>query len=396
MANKTDILLQDAKNILENNILNFWLDMDDHRGGFHGRKDAAGVIDTEAERYAVLNSRIVWAFSAAYRHTKKKEYLLAASKAKEYFLEHFVDHKYGGVYWTVDANGEKKDTKAQLYAHGFGIYALSEFYAATRDEEALKGAINIYRAVEIHFADHENGGYIEALARDFSPLEDMCLSEKDINADKTMNSHLHLLEGYASLYRVWPDEGLRGRVEHLLEIMYTKIMNQDNGHLELYFDKQWNVIQPGKKSYGHDVETSWLAMECIYSLKDIDAMDRFKPMCEKLYKAGMEGYCADGALNNEMLADGTIEDSRQWWVQAETVVGNLWAWKYLGVKEGADLAIKTLEYIKSHLIDWENGEWYWSCDVNGAPDLAEDKANGWKCPYHNGRMCLQILNIFCC
>lgn len=357
---------------------------------------ADGSIDPDSDRYAVLNARIVWAFSAAYRLTGKKEHLLAASRAKEYFLEHFIDHKFGGVYWTVDARGERKDSKAQLYAHGFGIYALSEFYAATRDDEALKGAVNIYRTVEKNFADKENGGYIEALSRDFSPLVDMSLSDKDINADKTMNSHLHLLEGYASLYRVWPDEGLRQKVAGLLGIMSEKIMNQQTGHLELYFDREWNVINPGKISYGHDVETSWLALECVFSLKDIDVMKKYKPVCEALYRAGVQGHCSDGSLHNEQSSDGTIESSRPWWVQAETVVAHLWAWKYLGVASGADDALRTLDYIKRHLIDWERGEWFWSCDVNGNPDLSEDKANGWKCPYHNSRMCLQILNLFSC
>lgn len=393
IMNRSERLLSDASRILENNILKFWLELDDHRGGFYGRVDGDGHVDMDADRGAIMYARIIWAFSAAYARTRRRDYLLAASNAKEYFLNHFIDHKYGGVYWTVNCNGERVNTRLQLYAQGFGIYALSEFYAATRDEEALKAAIGIYKVVEGNFYDNRHGGYIEALNRDFSPIVDMRLSEHDINAQKTMNSHLHLLEGYANLYRVWQEEKLRGRVVELLDIMQKKIMNPQTGHLELYFDKDWKVI-PGSLSYGHDIETSWLALECAFAIKDLDIINKVKPMCEKLYDAGMEGFHSDGSMQYETHPDGSVDDSRQWWVQAEALVGNLWAWKYLGRTEAADAALKTLDYISTYLIDWDGGEWWWSVDEKGIANTRDDKAGEWKCPYHNSRMCLQILSIF--
>jgi len=385
--------MEQIRDILENNILNYWLNLDDHRGGFYGRVTGDGNLDREASRGAILNARILWTFSYAYRILGDRKYLLPALNAKTYFIQHFIDHKFGGVYWSVDGEGNKEDTKAQLYAQGFAIYALSECYAATKDDEALKAAVNIFKIVETHFADHQNGGYIEALARDFSHLEDMRLSERDANVDKTMNSHLHLLEGFANLYKVWPDEKLKTSIKCLLEILATKIYNAATGHLELYFDKEWKVL-PGGVSYGHDIETSWLALECAFALKDFDAVNMIKPVCKGLYKGGMEGYQPDGSLVYEIREDGSLDDSRQWWVEAETVVGNLWAWKYLDVDKGAELAQKTLDYIKSHLIDYEGGEWYWSCDAQGVPNKDDDKVGPWKCPYHNSRMCLQALTIF--
>lgn len=389
----TDLFLKDISNVLEHNILSFWAGMADPLGGFYGRVTGDGSLEKDAPRGAILNARIIWSFSAAYGHFRKNRFLMLAAHAEEYFLSHFIDHKYGGVYWSVDSEGKRLVDKAQLYAQGFGIYALSEFYAAAGDEEALKAAINIYKVVEKHFADHEYGGYVEALGRDFSPLEDMRLSPLDINCRKTMNSHLHLLEGYANLYRVWPDEGLRGRIADLLEVIETRIVNPATGHLELYFDSDWSVIGGGR-SYGHDIETSWLALECAMAIRDFDTVDRVRSLARRLYAAGLEGLQPDGSLIYEVTGSGQTVTDRHWWVQAESVVGNLWAWKYLGVAEGAKRAEDAWKYIFDHLIDHEGGEWWWSCDSAGGINVVDDKAGEWKCPYHNTRMCLQALKIF--
>lgn len=389
----TDLFLKDISNVLEHNILSFWAGMADPLGGFYGRVTGDGSLEKDAPRGAILNARIIWSFSAAYGYFRKNRFLMLAAHAEEYFLSHFIDHKYGGVYWSVDSEGKRLVDKAQLYAQGFGIYALSEFYAAAGDEEALKAAINIYKVVEKHFADHEHGGYVEALGRGFSPLEDMRLSPLDINCRKTMNSHLHLLEGYANLYRVWPDEGLRGRIADLLEVIETRIVNPATGHLELYFDSDWSVIGGGR-SYGHDIETSWLALECAMAIRDFDTVDRVRSLARKLYAAGLEGLQPDGSLIYEVTGSGQTVTDRHWWVQAESVVGNLWAWKYLGVAEGAKRAEDAWKYIFDHLIDHEGGEWWWSCDSAGGINVVDDKAGEWKCPYHNTRMCLQALKIF--
>lgn len=393
MSNKTDILLSEVKNELENNILNFWTKMEDPQGGYYGQMTADGTIVKDAPRGAILNARILWTWSKVYRKLQKKEYLAQAIHAKDYFVRYFIDHKYGGVYWSVDANGERMVAKAQLYAQGFAIYALSEFYAATKDEESLKEAINIFKIVEKQFADKENGGYIEALDRDFSPLEDMRLSDKDINCQKTMNSHLHLLEGYANLYKVWPDALLKEKIIMLLDIVGTKIMNSKTGHLELYFDRKWNVISGGE-SYGHDIETSWLALECALAVKDIDTVSKTREICKRLYKASLEGLQSDGSLVYEITAEGKLVTDRHWWVQAESVIGNLWAWKYLGVEEGAQRALDAWKYISEHIIDRKGGDWWWSCSADGTPNTVDDKAGEWKCPYHNSRMCVEVMSIF--
>jgi mannobiose 2-epimerase len=388
--NKETFIKQLRENLTEN-ILPYWLKLKDPAGGFYGEVSADGILQAEAPRGVIVNARIIWAFAAAYRALGAREYLDAALWAKDWFLKHFCDHKHGGVYWSVSASGERLETKKQLYAQGFAIYGLSELVRATGNEEALKEAVNLFKVVEARFADTVNGGYTEALARDFSPLEDMSLSAHDINADKTMNSHLHILEAYANLYRVWPDPALKEAVVRLLDIICGKVMAAD-GHLQLYFRNDWTVL-PGAVSFGHDIETSWLMLECAQALKDLDVISRVRPFALRLGMAGNEGLLPDGSMRYEKLPDGRFDDERQWWVEAETVVGNLWLWKYHGVSEGFDIAMRTWHYIREHLVDTAAGEWWWAILADGSVDRIHPKAGFWKCPYHNSRMCLEALRI---
>ena len=392
MESRTDIFLQETADVLVHNILDYWLTLRDPEGGFFGEVMADGTVVKDAPRGVILNARIIWAFSAAYARLRDPEYLVAAVAARDWFLTHCVDPENGGVYWSVSASGEPLDDKKQLYAQGFAIYGLSELYKLTHDDDTLAAAVALYRTVETHYADAANGGYIEALARDFAPLEDMSLSAHDINADKTMNSHLHVLEAYANLYRVWPDPSLREALVRLLDLVGTRIMAPD-GHLQLYFRRDWSVL-PGGVSYGHDIETSWLLLECAFATGDIDVVSRVRPYALALGRAGNEGLLPDGSMRYEQLLDGSFDDSRQWWVQAETVVGNLWLWKYHGDLAAADRALAAWAYIRDHLIDRKGGEWFWAILPDGSPDLAQPKAGFWKCPYHNTRMCLEILKLF--
>ena len=373
MKSATDQFLHETAEVLEHNILDFWLRVQELQG-------------------VILNARYIWAFSAAFAALRKPEYLKAATRAKDAFLAQYFDAVNGGVYWDVASDGTPVDDKKQLYAQGFAIYGLSEYYKVSGDLKVLAAAAALFRVVEDRFADRENGGYIEALARDFSPLEDMSLSAHDINADKTMNSHLHILEAYANLYRVWPDPSLREALLRLLDIVCTRVMAPD-GHLQLYFRRDWSVL-PGGISYGHDIETSWLLLECAFATRDLDVVSRVRPYALAMGRAGNEGLLPDGSMRYEKLLDGSFDDSRQWWVQAETVVGNLWLWKYHGDVAAADRALACWAYIRDHLVDREGGEWYWAILPDGSPDLSQPKAGFWKCPYHNSRMCLEIMKLF--
>lgn len=391
MTDRTDTFVREVQEALEK-IAAFWTEkMADPRGGFYGKMNGDGTIDTDAPKGVILNARILWALSATYRVTKQQKYLLAATKAKDWFIENFFDHKYGGVYWTLDTMGVRLDTHKQAYAQGFAIYAISEYVRATKDQSALRFAQNLFLTLEKNFRDPVNGGYIEAKLRDFSPAEDMRLSEKEDNWAKSMNTHLHLLEPYTNLYRVWPDKRLRAAVIDLLNIFTDKIYNPVTGHMNLFFDKEWNSPDYGC-SFGHEVEAAWLMLEAAFKIGDIDLIDKVRPIAEAALAGGMTGYQPDGSLIYECHADGTLDTDRHWWVQAETVVANLWFWKYKGEPSAAKKALRTWDYIKAHLVAG-CGEWYWKCNAQGVPCPDDELAGLWKCPYHNTRMCTEVLHI---
>ena len=377
------------REILEANILDWWLALEDPSGGFFGEVDGKGNLHPEAPRGTVLNARILWTMSAAARALGRNDCLEAARREAAYFMDRFLDRDNGGAYWSITSGGEPLETKKQLYAQAFAIYGLSEYFRVSGDPRALAEAVFLFRLVEKHFRDRTFGGYTEALSRDFSPLEDMSLSGHDINAPKTMNSHLHLLEAYANLFSVWPDKALGSASRELLTIFRERITAPD-GHLLLYFTDDWTPL-PGAVSYGHDIETSWLAMECAEILGDHSP--GIVPWCRRLSDAGNSGLLPDGSMMYETLPDGTSDTSRQWWVQAEAVVGNLYLAKYHRIPEGMTNARKLWTFITEHLVDREGGEWYWAVLPDGKADTDSVKAGFWKCPYHNSRMCLEALRL---
>ena len=370
--------MMDALYMLRQQILPFWMGLKDPSGGFYGEADGRGLIHPGADRGAVLNARILWTFSAAYRALGDPAYAEQAKWALDYFLDKFVDGKDGGVYWCLDAAGRPVDDKKQLYAQAFAIYGLSEAFLALGEERALQAAIALFGIIERNFRDGHNGGYTEALSCRFRPLQDMSLSEKDINADKTMNSHLHLMEAYAALYRAWPDAGLGMALRELIGILGTKMTGED-GHLRLYFGRDWSVL-PGPVSCGHDIETSWLLLECVSILGDKMLLREILPLSLRLGRAGNIDLRPDGSLPGE------------WWTYAETVVGNLYLHLFHREPGAWDNVLRCWGYLTEHLVDRKHGDWYWGMLPDGTPDTHSPKAGFWKCPYHNARMCLEILS----
>lgn len=367
-------------------ILPYWMDkMTDPRGGFYGRRDGEDNLDAEAPKGAILNARILWTFATAYRTLGNPGYLVAARRARDYILTNFVDREYGGIYWSLNADGTPLDTKKQFYAIGFAIYGLSEFVRATgNDPEALQTAIDLYRTIEAHSRERQHEGYLEACTRDWQPIADMRLSDKDDNACKTMNTHLHIIEGYVNLYRVWPDAALKADIENLLAIFFDKIKDPASNHLGLFFDNEWNR-QDRNLSYGHDIEASWLLLEAAQVIGSHEWIDRAMTETRLIAEAALEGRCTDGSMVYERFRDGHYDNDKHWWVQAENVVGQIYLWKFHNMPGQLDRAQQTWEFIKREIVDHENGEWHWMAR-RGSGD---DKAGFWKCPYHNSRMCVE-------
>lgn len=378
---------------LRQDILPFWMEqMTDRRnGGYYGRITGRGRLEPQAAKGAILNARILWTFSTAFRLFGCSEYREAATRARNYLAEHFYDREEGGIYWSVDWQGRPLDTKKQFYAIAFAIYGLSEYFRATGDRQALDDAIALYRTIEAHSYDALNNGYLEAAARDWTALADMRLSDKDENESKTMNTHLHILEGYMGLYRVWPDEQLGRRLRNLIEIFLSRIVNGGTGHLDLFFDDRW-TRHGDIRSYGHDIEASWLLYEAAEALGDQALKDRLLPVIVKIASAADEGLQPDNSMIYERdMLTGRTDRQRQWWVEAECVVGHFNLWRLTSDERQLGKALATWQYISDYMIDREHGEWFWSTGDDGRPDLDEDKAGFWKCPYHNGRMCMQIV-----
>jgi mannobiose 2-epimerase len=386
-------LKAEMQQCLQQNILDYWMErMTDHEhGGYYGRIDGRDRLDATAPKGAVLNARILWSFAAAYRVLGKPEYLDAAIRARDYIIDHFIDHEQGGVYWSVDYTGRPLDTKKQTYAIGFAIYGMSELARATGDKKALDCAISLYHDIEKHAYDTVNGGYREALTRDWQPIADMRLSDKDENGSKTMNTHLHVIEPYTNLYRVWPQPELQQSIYRLLDVFSHRFYNPETHHLDLFFDDEWQGRR-NIQSFGHDIEATWLLYETLLVLGDQQATDRLRPLIASLAKAADEGLCPDGSMIYERWTDsGDTDRQRQWWVQCENIIGHANLYQYYNDREALDIVFSCWQFVKDHLIDRQNGEWHWAIDGRGNINLDDDKAGFWKCPYHNTRMCLEIL-----
>ena len=381
---------------LENNILPFWMNKmeDNEEGGFYGQITGEDELKPEASKGAILNARILWTFSSAYRLLKKPEYLETATRAKRYLIDRFYDPQYGGIYWELDYKGNPLDTKKQIYAIGFAIYGLSEYARATGDEEALAYAQQLFDVIEQHSFDSEQNGYVEALTRDWQPIEDMRLSDKDENEKKTMNTHLHILEPYTNLYRVWKDEQLERQLRNLIEVFISRILDPQTGHLNLFFEEDW-TNKYRIYSYGHDIEASWLIHEAALVLGDPEVLKRIEPIIIRIAQAADEGLNPDGSMIYENFLDKQkIDRELHWWVQAENVVGHINLYQHFGNTEALDTAVRCWEFIKTKLIDHEQGEWHWSLLPDGTVNRRDDKAGFWKCPYHNGRMCMEVIERF--
>ncbi len=384
------VLVSELKTELIEHILPFWMKkMPDPRGGFYGEIDGCGRARPDVPKGNILNARILWTFSAVHRFFPEPEYKAMAERAYKEIREKFVDFEYGGMYWTLTPDGAPMDTKKQFFALAFAVYALSEYYMAFKDEEALELAVSIYSTIEKYGRAPGSSGYIEAMTRDWQPIADRRLSERDRNDAKTMNTHLHLLEAYTNFYRVWKDDGLRGRLADLVNIFLDKIVQSDN-HLGLFFDEDWN-LQSEMRSYGHDIETSWLLCEAVDLLEDEALKERARLVCKKMFEAGMEGYTkGEGLIYEWDPVSGHKDSSRQWWVQAEAVVACMTQYRQSGEQYHIDCAFDIWDFIKKNLLSPE-GEWY--CGVNSEGDVnPEDVLAGfWKCPYHNSRMCLELM-----
>jgi mannobiose 2-epimerase len=380
-------LKQEIEQDLTENILSFWATHSpDPSGGFYGMLIFDGTPAENAEKGGILNARLVWTFSSAYRMLKDEKYKVLADRAQRYFLDHFIDREYGGSYYTLNADGSPLFTQKNTYQNAFAVYGLSEHYRATGNEESLRAAIDIYNKLTEHAFDPENKGFIENCSREWAK------SGREF-APKTMNTNLHVLEALTNLYRVWPDKGLAQHLRDEIDVMRYKILNQATWHEQLYLTMDWQNLRE-IDSYGHDIEFSWLLVEAAEVLGDEEVLEDTRRIAVSLADVQLEqGIDAKGAMMYEKSGEH-LNDNLEWWPQAESVLGFLNAWQISGDKKFLDAAIRTWGWIKTYMIDRQYGEWHRNVNPDGTPVKNRVKADQWRCPYHNSRMGFEVMTRF--
>jgi len=393
MNHATGTWLPQLEHELQENILGFWLKhaLDEESGGFKGEIGHAMETVPGAGKSLVLNARILWTFASAYRVYKKPEYLAMAERAYAYLQEYFADKEHGGFFWMVDARGTPSQDKKQVYGQAFVIYALAEFYRAAGKQQALNEAVQLFGLLEKYSYDALYKGYIEALSREWQLTDNLMLSSKDMNEKKSMNTHLHVLEAYTGLYRVWKSAKLRGKLHELIETMLLHIVDGKGAHFHLFLDEKWTV-KSDIVSYGHDIEGSWLLVEAAEVLGDRELLQRVQAVAVTMAEAVLaEGTDADGGIWNEADTKGLLDTNKDWWPQAEAVVGFYNAFQLTGDIRFREASVAAWSFIDRYIVDHKHGEWHWGVDQLHQPLAHGPKLSAWKCPYHNSRACFEMI-----
>ena len=385
---KESSLALDTERELTDHIIPFWMNLRDNEfGGYYGMLGYDLHLDKKAEKGCILNSRILWFFSEAYMTLRDKNLLNEAEHAFKFMCDSCIDDEKGGIYWSISYDGKPLDTMKHTYNQAFAIYALSAYYDASGDHKALDMAMDLFKIIETKCSDPD--GYGEAYDRDFEPASNEKLSENGVMADRTMNTVLHLLEGYTGLLAVSHSKEVEMKLRNIIDIFLTKVYNKDKHRLEVFFDKDYKSLID-LHSFGHDIEASWLLDRACEEIEDTKLTAAVKQMTDDL-RAQTEKEPFDGHSVPNENERGKVDTTRVWWVQAESMVGFVNGYHKDGKESYLDDAISIWEYIKKYVIDKRKGsEWFWQVDENGVP-ADREIVEPWKCPYHNGRMCMELI-----
>jgi mannobiose 2-epimerase len=375
---------------LRDNVLPFWLKHVPVGKGprFVGALTNDLQEDVSAERGQLLAARILWTFSAAFRRYRDPKYAKMADVACEELQNYYWDKSHGGYRWSINPDGTPRAERKQIYGQAFAIYALAEYHAGTQRAEPLSRAKQVFELIEQHARDRQFGGYFEAYAADWRPIDDVRLSAIDQNDPKSQNTSLHVMEAYARLLRVWPDPRLRAALADLIEVMITRIV-QPNGHLGLFFGREWQ-LRSDRISFGHDIEAAWLLNDAASAVGDIGLADRVQAATARIADVTLrEGVDADGGMYNEAGPEGVSNSNKEWWPQTEALIGFLDAYQHTNEERFLRAAYASWEFIERRLIDRKKGEWFRGVTRDGRLLDREMKVSFWKCPYHNGRSGLE-------
>ncbi len=382
---------------ISRDVLPYWVKMSpDHRyGGFVGQITSQGTANTPSDKGIILNTRILWTFSAAYRTYGNKEYLDLARRSLEYLTEHFWDPRDGGVYWSVSSKGEPVDRTKYLYAQAFALYGLSEFCRAEPGTGPMEYATRLQNLIEQHCFCSDHNGYHEVFSHDWQPLNGIPLGSDELSSKFSMNTHLHLMEAYANFYRIRPSEVLASRLQNLVRLHTEKMFDPGIGHFYGYFDQNWERTSR-RYSFGHDIEAAWLLMDAARLLSDQDLSNEVESVAHKIADSTLrEGVDhVRGGLYNSGKLGKVINSDKEWWAQAEAVVGFVYLWQLYEKKEYLQAAESIWDFIMNKVKDTTLGEWFFLVDADGKPYREYDKIGPWKCPYHSSRCAMELRSIF--
>ncbi|SNY99574.1 AGE family epimerase/isomerase [Flagellimonas pacifica] len=394
MKDQFSMLKDELDYTVQQNILEYWVNnsIDVEHGGFVGQVDYRNIKNMRSNKGIVLNSRILWTFSLAYKKLKKEDFRVLADRAYDYVNENFIDKNEGGVYWELNYLGKPINKKKQIYAQAFTIYAFTEYYKISKNKHALQRAMELFHLIEDKSFDKVNKGYIEAFSEDWSTLKDMRLSTKDANQEKTMNTHLHILEAYTNLYSVWPDDFLREQQVNLIKLFLDKFINAED-HLNLFFTNTWEN-QSSIISYGHDIECAWLLTEAAEMIEHPELIKKTHEVSVRIaQKFIAEAIDKDGGIINERdTENGHVDNEKHWWQHAEALVGLMNAHTISQDENFVPHIFSIWEFIKKNLIDHQNGEWFWMAKTENISENPQEKIGFWKCPYHNSRACFEMMD----
>lgn len=382
------------ENELLNNILPFWMTVapDKKNGGFYGHVSIDKSINNDVPRTSVTCSRILWTFSHAYLIYKREEYLHIAKRAFDYLNSFFWDKEYDGLYWSVDLHGKPAFDHKHSYAQAFGIYGYSEYFRATADEKSLMRAIRIFNLLEEYAFDPQHGGYIEGNSREFRALPDMRLSDKDMNCRKSMNTLLHIIEAYTNLLRIWDNQVLRNQLYKLTSDFKTHVIDKNSTHFSLFFDDEW-ISLSDRISCGHEIEGSWLIHEAAEILGNQEFLKEIREISLRLAESVFtSGINKDGSIIQEGTVERITNPNKEWWPQAEAVIGFYNAYQLSGEMKYLNASNTCWNYIIDNFVDKTNGGWFKRLQKDGTIDLSSPKIGPWECSYHESRLCFEMMN----
>jgi mannobiose 2-epimerase len=383
--------VDEIKEHLIKDIIPFWQSIkDDEFGGFYGEMDFDLNLYRKADKGCILNSRILWFFSNAYMTLSQNEYLVYAEHAYDFLRKAFYDQENGGVFWSVTYDGRPSDDTKHTYNQAFAVYGLASYYGVSKDREALALAYSLVDRIENNCKDEI--GYLEAFDRYFKPASNEKLSENGVMASRTMNTLLHVLEAYTELYRVDKSKVIANKMKWMLDLFADKVYNSNKERLEVFFDHQMNSLLD-LNSYGHDIEASWLVDRSVELLDDPEYTAKITPITKALASHIHSVAMDEDSLYNE-CENGQVDTKKVWWVQTEAMLGFLNAYQKDPVqKEYLASVAKIWDFTKTYMIDRRKGsEWFFELYQDRTPIVTKEIVGPWKCPYHNGRMCFEVLN----